>query len=109
MCAADYFVYYPVETPRWLIGTLTHIGIFLGILISEIIGIGLALGAVKDGAWKDALDQGAGTLMVEAFKPLGEFGKVCAVVLALGPSKLIIYIGGGKACEKSVQCAVVAG
>ncbi|CCX31836.1 Similar to Purine-cytosine permease fcyB; acc. no. C8V329 [Pyronema omphalodes CBS 100304] len=85
MCAADYFVYYPVSTPRWLIGSLTHVGIFVGIIISEIIGIGLASGAVKEGAWKDALDQGAGTLMVEAFKPLGGFGKFCAVVLALGP------------------------
>jgi purine-cytosine permease-like protein len=95
MCAADYFVYYPVSTPRWLIGTLTHVGIFVGIIISEIIGIGLASGAVKEGAWKDALDQGAGTLMVEAFKPLGGFGKFCAVVLALGPSKLIPYSEGG--------------
>lgn len=58
---------------------------------------------MKEGAWKDALDQGAGTLMVEAFKPLGGFGKFCAVVLALGPSKLIHYPKGGKSFSKSVQ------
>jgi purine-cytosine permease-like protein len=77
-------VYYPEKTSRAVVGSLTGLGIFLGLLFSELIGIGLAAGATTKQSWNDALAIGPGSLMVEAFAPLGGFGKFCAVMLALG-------------------------
>jgi purine-cytosine permease-like protein len=90
MCAADYFVYYPENTSRTLVGSMTHIGLFLGLLFSELIGAGLAAGAVSNPSWTAALKVGPGTLIVEAFSPLGGFGKFCAVIFALGPISNVI-------------------
>ena len=86
MVSADYFVYFPATTPRLLVGSMTHIGIFLGAFIMEVIGVGLATGALVKPEWESALAIGPGALMAEAYKPLGGFGKFCAVILALGPS-----------------------
>jgi purine-cytosine permease-like protein len=83
-------VYYPEKTSRVVVGSLTGVGIFLGLLFSELIGAGLAAGAVTKESWKDALAIGPGSLMVEAFAPLGGFGKFCAVLLALGTVSNII-------------------
>ncbi|KAA8900922.1 nucleoside transporter family [Sphaerosporella brunnea] len=90
MCAADYFVYYPEQTSRVVVGSMTHLGLFLGLLFSELIGAGLAAGAVTKASWKAALASGPGGLMVEAFVPLGGFGKFCAVIFALGPVSNVI-------------------
>ncbi|KAF8252540.1 putative nucleoside transporter [Wilcoxina mikolae CBS 423.85] len=85
MCAADYFVYYPESTPRIVLGTMSYIGLFLGTLFSELLGVGLASGATSKPEWSAAFAIDPGALMVEAYAPLGGFGKFCAVVLALGP------------------------
>ena len=88
MCAADYYVYYPENTPRVISGAMTYLGMSAGMIFVELMGCGLALGALRGGNqnWTTALDSGSGALMVEAFRPLGGFGGVCAVILALGPS-----------------------
>lgn len=86
MCAADYFVYYPETTSRWYTGAMTHIGLSLSLLFSELLGAGLASGALTKPEWSAALEIGTGNLMVEAFAPLGQFGKFIAVIMALGPS-----------------------
>jgi purine-cytosine permease-like protein len=86
MCAADYFVYYPETTPRKTIGVLTFLGLSTATIFAEILGAGLAAGAVTNETWSATLALAPGVLLVEVFAPLGAFGKVCGVILALGPS-----------------------
>lgn len=86
MCSADYFVYYPENTPRIYTGIMTYLGIFLGLTFTELMGAGLASGSITDKAWAAALEVGTGNLFVEVFTPLGKFGKFVSVVMALGPS-----------------------
>lgn len=85
ICAGDYFVYYPATTSRLLTATMTHLGIFTSMAFVQIIGVGLVTGVAATPAWSAALDKGQGQLMVEAFAPLGKFGKFCGVLLAMGP------------------------
>jgi len=84
MCAADYFVYYPENTPRKTIGVLTFLSLSTGTIFAEILGAGLAAGAVTKASSSDELTLAPGVVLVEAFAPLGAFGKVCGVILALG-------------------------
>ncbi|KAH8892671.1 hypothetical protein GQ53DRAFT_862264 [Thozetella sp. PMI_491] len=88
--AADFYSYYPSSTSRLLTAAVTTSGITAGKLLIEFLGIGLASGLATVPAWADAFDQSTGALIVEAFAPLGGFGKFCAVVLALCVSANII-------------------
>lgn len=49
-----------------------------------IIGVGLGSGVTSNTSWSSAYDVSQGALLVEGFAPLGAFGKVCAVFIALG-------------------------
>lgn len=49
-----------------------------------VVGIGLASGIATNSEYFNAWNQGAGALIVTAFNPLGNFGKFCSVVVALG-------------------------
>jgi hypothetical protein len=105
MCAADYFVYYPENTSRIMMGSMSYIGLFLGTFYSEILGVGLASGAPSKPEWSSAFTIGPGSLMVEAYAPLGGFGKLCAVILALGPSIIpfVVMIAGNALTKLSLQ------
>lgn len=49
-----------------------------------VVGVGLATGIYTYAEYSAAWSNGAGALIVEAFGPLGTFGKFCSVVIALG-------------------------
>jgi len=82
--AADYFVYYPENAPKWKIFVVTMTGLVPTFAFEFIIGIGLASGITSNDAWSNAYNVSQGALAVEAFKPLGGFGSFCSVLIALG-------------------------
>lgn len=82
--AADFFVYYPPDTPKVVSFGLTFVGLTLSFTMAFLVGIGLASGIGGDTAYADAYNVGAGALIVEGFNPLGGFGKFCSVLVALG-------------------------
>lgn len=82
--AADFFVYYPPDTPKVVSFGLTFLGLTLSFTMAFIVGIGLASGIPNDTGYADAYSAGAGALIVEGFNPLGGFGKFCSVLVALG-------------------------
>lgn len=82
--AADFFVYYPPDTPKMASFGLTFLGLVLSFTMAFLVGIGLASGIGKDLAYSNAYSEGAGALIVEGFRPLGGFGKFCSVLVALG-------------------------
>jgi len=83
--ACDFFVYFPEKTNRWMIFSMTAIGLGCGKMIVELIGIGLGSGLFSNPTWLKAFKaHSSGGVIVEAFKPLGTFGNFCAVVMALG-------------------------
>jgi purine-cytosine permease-like protein len=82
--AADFFVYYPPDTPKVVSFGLTFLGLTLSFTMAFIVGIGLASGIASDTGYADAYNVGAGALIVEGFNPLGGFGKFCSVLVALG-------------------------
>lgn len=81
---SDYYVYYPVETPKWKIFALTFAGLFLSFCFVDVLGIGLACGIATNQAWSDAYDISSGALIVAGYEPLAGFGKFCSVIIALG-------------------------
>lgn len=82
--AADFFVYYPENTSRVGMCFMTTAGMTLGKLLIEFLGIGLGSGLAQNAAWAEAFEgSGVGALVVAGYAPLQDFGKVCAVVLAL--------------------------
>ncbi|THW63089.1 purine-cytosine permease FCY21 [Aureobasidium pullulans] len=82
--AADFFVYYPEETPRWKIFSVTMCGLALSFTFAFMVGIGLGSGVATTASWSDAYNVSQGALIVEGFAPLGSFGKFCGVIVALG-------------------------
>jgi len=82
--AADYFVYYPEETPRWKIFSITMLGLTTSFTFAFLLGIGLGSGVASYTAWGDAYGVSQGALLVAGFAPLGNFGSFCAVIVALG-------------------------
>jgi purine-cytosine permease-like protein len=82
--AADFFVYYPPNTPKAASFGLTFLGLALSFTMTFLVGIGLASGINSNSAYSDAWNAGAGALIVEGFGPLNGFGKFCSVVVALG-------------------------
>ncbi|KIW96771.1 uncharacterized protein Z519_02162 [Cladophialophora bantiana CBS 173.52] len=82
--SADFYVYFPTSSKRWKVLIATTIGLGGSCVISNLIGIGLASGIPLRQAWADAVEISSGALFVEAFRPLGNFGHFCSVILALG-------------------------
>ncbi|KAI9698262.1 MAG: hypothetical protein M1820_007532 [Bogoriella megaspora] len=82
--AADYFVYYPISTPRWRVFAVTMLGLSGSFTFAFILGIGLASALTTNNAYASAYDISQGALIVEGYRPLGAFGSFCGVVVALG-------------------------
>jgi len=82
--AADFFVYYPENTSRLTIFTLTLTGLVLSFSFALISGIGLGSGITAHAEYATAYAKGQGALIVEGFGPLHGFGKFCSVIVALG-------------------------
>jgi len=82
--AADYFVYYPEETPRWQIFGVTMLGLSTSFTFAFVLGIGLGSGVTSVTAWGSANDTSQGALLVAGYGSLGGFGSFCSVIVALG-------------------------
>lgn len=82
--AADYFVYYPEETPRWKIFSVTMVGLSLSFTFAFVLGVGLGSAITTYQPWGNAYEISQGALIVEAYAPLGGFGAFCSVIVALG-------------------------
>ncbi|KAI6920204.1 purine-cytosine permease FCY21, partial [Hortaea werneckii] len=82
--AADYFVYYPEETPKHKVLLVTLAGLVCSFSPMFILGIGLGSGMATNSTWSDAYGVSQGALAVQGFAPLGPFGSFLSVVLALG-------------------------
>ncbi|GAB1728967.1 hypothetical protein NU195Hw_g4997t1 [Hortaea werneckii] len=82
--AADYFVYYPEETPKHKVLFVTFAGLVCSFSPMFILGIGLGSGMATNSTWSDAYGVSQGALAVQGFAPLGPFGSFLSVVLALG-------------------------
>lgn len=81
---ADFYVYFPATTKRWMTWLCTTVGLTLSISIMVLFGAGLGSGVLSKQSWSDAYNVSMGALIVESYAPLGAFGHFCAVVLALG-------------------------
>ena len=82
--AADFFCYYPENTPRLSMFALSLAGLVSAFSLIFMIGIGLGTGVASHPAWAEAYAISAGALIVEGYGPLGAFGKFCGAVVALG-------------------------
>lgn len=54
----------------------------MAFLFVNMIGVALGTGLLNNTDWANAYDISSGALITEAFSPLGNFGKFCAVVVA---------------------------
>ena len=82
--AADYFVYYPPNTPRLPLFVVSLLGLVSSFTFALIVGIGLASGVATNAAYASAYNAGQGALWAEGFSSLNGFGRFLGVVIALG-------------------------
>lgn len=82
--AADYFVYYPENTPRVKVFAATMVGLAVSFTPMFVIGIGLGSGLASNRTWAEAYEVSQGALIVEGFRPLSSLGSFCSVIMALG-------------------------
>ncbi len=85
----DFFVYWPTTTSRPLVFIATLVGLTLSFTFALVLGIGLGSGIFSyptyENAWTNSQGgSGSGALLVAGFESLGNFGKFCAVIAALG-------------------------
>ncbi|KAL8781795.1 MAG: hypothetical protein Q9203_000107 [Teloschistes exilis] len=81
---ADLYVYYPVDTPKYITFGMTFSATWLGLIFCNILGIGIATGVANVPSWTDAYEVSSGALLLETYRGLGGFGGLCAVIIALG-------------------------
>ena len=82
--AADFYVYYPVNTSKELTFLATWSGGWISLIFGNLIGIGIATGVASTPAWTDAYAVSSGQLLLTAYEGLSGFGGFCVVILALG-------------------------
>lgn len=82
--AADYFVYYPEETPKWTVFSMTLAGLTASFTFAFVLGAGLGSAINSNQQWGDAYNISQGALIVQGYAPLGGFGSFCSVIVALG-------------------------
>ena len=106
---ADYFVYYPPTTSKAKVFLATMLGLTISSALTLIIGTGLGSGTAANTGWSEAYHVSEGALIVEALRPLGSFGSLCSVVIALSLVSNMVpgtYASGidfqalGRYCEK---------
>lgn len=81
---ADFYVYYPTTTSKWITFLTTWSGTWLALIFCNIVGIGIATGVAGTPAWNEAYGISSGALLLECYHGLGGFGGFCVVILALG-------------------------
>ena len=82
--AADFFVYYPPNTPRLPLFAVSLLGLITSFAFALIVGIGLASSIATNPDYATAYTAGQGALLVEGFSSLNGFGRFLGVVIALG-------------------------
>lgn len=82
--SSDFYVYYPENTRPWKSFSLTMLGLTLSFMFVNLIGIGLGSGTFANPAWLEADGISSGALILAGYDGLGEFGKFCGVIVALG-------------------------
>ncbi|EJU01056.1 cytosine-purine permease [Dacryopinax primogenitus] len=81
---SDYTAYMKPEVPSWKVFTYTYIGLFLPIVIIQILGAAFAIGMGNVPEWQDAYNTNSvGGLLEAVLRPAGNFGKFLTVLLAL--------------------------
>ncbi|KAH8812469.1 permease for cytosine/purines, uracil, thiamine, allantoin-domain-containing protein [Xylogone sp. PMI_703] len=82
--SADFYVYYPKTYPKWMTFASTWSGIWVALIFSNLIGVGIATGVPNVPEWNDAYNISSGALFYACYDGLGGFGGFCVVILALG-------------------------
>ena len=82
--AADFYVYYPIDTPKYITFWTTFSGTWLGLIFCNIVGVGIATGVPNVPEWAEAYQVSSGALLLAGYRGLGGFGDLCVVILALG-------------------------
>lgn len=84
--SADYFVYYqPARRPFLSLFLPTLLGLSISFTFALVLGAGLASAASSQPAYAAAASVSQGALLISAFVvPLGNFGRFCGVLVALG-------------------------
>ncbi|KAL8976305.1 MAG: hypothetical protein Q9205_007656, partial [Flavoplaca limonia] len=81
--SADFYVYYPTTTPKWLVFSMTWSGIWAGTVLCNIVGIAIATGIDSNPRWASAYEISSGALLYACYDGLGGFGSFCLIILAL--------------------------
>ncbi|KAL8695479.1 MAG: hypothetical protein Q9218_000057 [Villophora microphyllina] len=81
--AADFYVYYPADTPKYATFGTTFSATWLANIFCNIIGVGIATGVPNVPSWADAYGVSSGALLLETYRGLGGFGGLCVVIIAL--------------------------
>jgi NCS1 nucleoside transporter family len=83
-CAADYSVRMPVDTNRTSLSVSVWAGNFFGSVSTQLLGAAFMTAVAADPVFAAAYDdRGIGGLLGKALAPLGGFGKLLLVLLAL--------------------------
>ncbi|KAL8902665.1 MAG: hypothetical protein Q9207_004486 [Kuettlingeria erythrocarpa] len=82
--SSDFFVYYPESSSKPMVFAMTFVGLSISFIFVNLLGVGLASGVSTNPGWDTAYSTSSGALLLAGFDGLGEFGKFCAVVVALG-------------------------
>lgn len=82
--SADFYVYYPKDYPKWMTFATTWSGIWVALIFTNIVGVGIATGVPNIPEWSAAYDISSGALLLECYNGLGGFGGFCVVILSLG-------------------------
>jgi len=116
---ADFYVYYPTTTPKWITFSKTWSGTWIALIFCNIVGVGIATGVAITPAWNDAYGISSGALLLACYEGLGGFWSFCVVILALGSvtnnapctyaAALTIQVLGryAKAIPRWVWCVVI--
>ena len=63
---------------------MTWLGLWIALIFTNIIGVGIASGVATTPAWNDAYNVSTGALLLACYDGLGGFGGFLVVILALG-------------------------
>lgn len=81
--SADYFVYLSPALNPGRVFLSASAAMSLAMILTTLLGIGLATGVSSNGNWMDASLTSQGSLLTVAFSTLNGFGRLCAVMLLL--------------------------
>lgn len=81
---ADYYVYYPHTTKKWITFTMSFLGIGLAFIFAYLLGVGLGSGTFTNMDWAAANGISSGALIIQGYNGLEGFGRFLGVLVSLG-------------------------